>query len=93
MDRTRFLHKLYEVMANETQAAFARQLGVSPSTLSRIRSGKRKPGWRFVCALLREFPQISPAEWGMVDCNDPTPAPKQVHERRLRAAISGQQRR
>ncbi len=93
MDRPRFLHKLYEVMANETQVAFARRLGVSPSTLSRIRTGEREPGWRFIYALLREFPHISPAEWGLLDCNDPTHARKQVRGRRRQTAIPEPQRR
>jgi transcriptional regulator with XRE-family HTH domain len=69
MDRSRFLRQLYEVMADETQAAFARRLGVSASTLSRLRTGERNPGWRFIRALLREFPQVSMAEWGLLEGN------------------------
>ncbi len=65
MDRHRFLSTLHKVMADSTQAAFAQRLGVSAGLLSRIRSGQRQPGWRVIRALLREFPEIPLAEWGL----------------------------
>lgn len=77
MDRQKFLSTLHKVMADSTQAAFARRLGVSAGLLSRIRSGQRRPGWRVIRALLREFPEVSLAEWGLSEPGDkPQDAPR-----------------
>jgi transcriptional regulator with XRE-family HTH domain len=68
MDHRRFIKTLYAVMGDESQKAFAKRLGISSATLSRIRSGLRRPGWRVIRALRREFPTITLAEWGLEDC-------------------------
>lgn len=68
MKQDYFLDKLHQVMGDDTQDAFATRLGISGTTLSRIRSGKRRPGWRVIRALLREFPNVTLAEWGLEKC-------------------------
>jgi transcriptional regulator with XRE-family HTH domain len=67
MDRQRFLRTLHQAMGDESQQDFAQRLGIGASTLSRIRSGQRQPGWRVVRALRHAYPDISLEEWGLED--------------------------
>jgi len=41
-----------------SQSGLARMLGFSPGHLSMIFSGQRKPGLRFIRAVLERFPEI-----------------------------------
>ena len=56
--------------------AYARLLGISPTHLSQIYSGKRNPGLGVVSALLREFP--SACEALLRTLAAPTDAPVEV---------------
>ncbi|MGC9472511.1 MAG: helix-turn-helix domain-containing protein [Bacteroidales bacterium] len=46
---------------NLSPTGLARLLGVQPSTISHILSGRNKPGFDFLHALLKAFPDISAA--------------------------------
>lgn len=47
---------------NITQAQFADSIGVARASISHIISGRNKPGYDFICAMLEKYPQLNP-EW------------------------------
>ena len=47
---------------NITQAQFADSIGVARASISHIISGRNKPGYDFICAMLQKYPQLNP-EW------------------------------
>jgi len=57
-DRFKYLMKLNNLSAS----AFAEKVGVQPSSISHILSGRNKPSIEFVEKVLTQFPNIS-ADW------------------------------
>ncbi len=57
-DRIKYLMK----MDNLSAAAFAEKVGVQPSSISHILSGRNKPSLEFIQKILVQFPNIS-ADW------------------------------
>ncbi len=57
-DRFKYLMKLNNLSAS----AFAEKIGVQPSSISHILSGRNKPSLEFVEKVLAQFPNVS-ADW------------------------------
>lgn len=49
-------------MDNLSAAAFAEKVGVQPSSISHILSGRNKPSLEFIQKILTQFPNVS-ADW------------------------------
>lgn len=47
---------------NITQAQFADSIGVARASISHIISGRNKPSYEFISAMMRRYPQLNP-EW------------------------------
>lgn len=47
---------------NITQAQFADSIGVARASISHIISGRNKPSYEFISAMMRQYPQLNP-EW------------------------------
>lgn len=47
---------------NITQAQFADSIGVARASISHIISGRNKPGYDFISAMMEKYPQLNP-EW------------------------------
>lgn len=58
VDRFKYLMKLNNLSAS----AFAEKVGVQPSSISHILSGRNKPSLEFVQKVLVQFPKVS-ADW------------------------------
>lgn len=58
IERLKYLMKLNNLSAS----AFAEKIGVQPSSISHILSGRNKPSLEFVQKVLNQFPNIS-ADW------------------------------
>ncbi len=58
IDRIKYLMKLNNLSAS----AFAEKVGVQPSSISHILSGRNKPSLEFVQKILVNFPKVS-ANW------------------------------
>ena len=60
--------KLLSLMRNEglTSSRLAELLGIQPSGISHILSGRNKPSFDFVQKILRRFPKINP-DWLLLD--------------------------
>ena len=58
VDRFKYLMKLNNLSAS----AFAEKVGVQPSSISHILSGRNKPSLEFIQKVLTQFPKIS-ADW------------------------------
>ena len=50
---------------NITQSQFADTIGVARASVSHILSGRNKPSYEFITAMLRHYPQLNP-EWLML---------------------------
>lgn len=50
------LDTLEKLRDNQPWGAFAKQLGIDASTLSRVRHGKAQPGPEFIAAVVTSFP-------------------------------------
>lgn len=50
---------------NITQAQFADSIGVARASISHIISGRNKPSYEFIAAMMRKYPQVNP-EWLML---------------------------
>jgi transcriptional regulator with XRE-family HTH domain len=50
------LETLDKLRAGQNWGAFANEIGISEATISRIRSGKSKPGPEFIAAVVTAFP-------------------------------------
>jgi transcriptional regulator with XRE-family HTH domain len=57
-DRFKYLMKLNTLSAS----AFAEKIGVQPSSISHILSGRNKPSLEFIQKVLVQFPKVS-ADW------------------------------
>ena len=58
IDRFKYLMKLNSL----TASAFAEKIGVQPSSISHVLSGRNKPSLEFVQKVLVQFPKVS-ADW------------------------------
>ena len=58
VDRFKYLMKLNSLSAS----AFAEKIGVQPSSISHVLSGRNKPSLEFVQKVLMQFPKVS-ADW------------------------------
>jgi len=58
VDRFKYLMKLNSL----TASAFAEKIGVQPSSISHVLSGRNKPSLEFVQKVLVQFPKVS-ADW------------------------------
>ncbi|MGB0887150.1 MAG: helix-turn-helix domain-containing protein [Vicingaceae bacterium] len=58
VDRFKYLMKLNSLSAS----AFAEKVGVQPSSISHILSGRNKPSLEFIQKVLVQFPKVS-ADW------------------------------
>lgn len=58
VDRFKYLMKLNNLSAS----AFAEKIGVQPSSISHVLSGRNKPSLEFVQKVLVQFPKVS-ADW------------------------------
>jgi len=58
IDRFKYLIKLNNLSAS----AFAEKVGVQPSSISHVLSGRNKPSLEFVQKVLAKFPNVS-ADW------------------------------
>lgn len=58
VDRFKYLMKLNNLSAS----AFAEKVGVQPSSISHILSGRNKPSLEFIQKVLAQFPKVS-ADW------------------------------
>ncbi len=58
IDRFKYLMKLNNLSAS----AFAEKVGVQPSSISHILSGRNKPSLEFIQKVLVQFPKVS-ADW------------------------------
>ena len=58
VDRFKYLMKLNNLSAS----AFAEKVGVQPSSISHILSGRNKPSLEFIQKILAQFPKVS-ADW------------------------------
>ena len=58
IDRFKYLMKLNNLSAS----AFAEKVGVQPSSISHVLSGRNKPSLEFVQKVLAQFPNVS-ADW------------------------------
>jgi transcriptional regulator with XRE-family HTH domain len=58
VDRFKYLMKLNQLSAS----AFAEKVGVQPSSISHILSGRNKPSLEFIQKVLIQFPKVS-ADW------------------------------
>ena len=58
VDRFKYLMKLNSLSAS----AFAEKIGVQPSSISHVLSGRNKPSLEFVLKVLMQFPKVS-ADW------------------------------
>lgn len=58
VDRFKYLMKLNSLSAS----AFAEKIGVQPSSISHVLSGRNKPSLEFVQKVLVQFPKVS-ADW------------------------------
>ena len=58
VDRFKYLMKLNNLSAS----AFAEKVGVQPSSISHILSGRNKPSLEFIQKVLIQFPKVS-ADW------------------------------
>tara|TARA_B100000809_G_scaffold160242_1_gene157618 strand:- start:2654 stop:3010 length:357 start_codon:yes stop_codon:yes gene_type:complete len=58
VDRFKYLMKLNNLSAS----AFAEKVGVQPSSISHILSGRNKPSLEFTQKVLAQFPKVS-ADW------------------------------
>ncbi len=58
VDRFKYLMKLNNLSAS----AFAEKVGVQPSSISHILSGRNKPSLEFIQKVLVQFPKVS-ADW------------------------------
>lgn len=47
---------------NITQAQFADSIGVARASISHIISGRNKPSYEFISAMMKQYPQLNP-EW------------------------------
>ncbi len=47
---------------NITQAQFAASIGVARASISHIISGRNKPSYEFISAMMKQYPQLNP-EW------------------------------
>lgn len=74
VDRFKYLMKLNNLSAS----AFAEKIGVQPSSISHILSGRNKPSLEFIQKILLQFPKIS-ADWlitGNTKINDDSIQPR-----------------
>jgi DNA-binding XRE family transcriptional regulator len=64
MDTDEIKERIMEFLRNENKssAAFAQEIGVQPSAISHIVSGRNKPSLEFVLKMLNKYPYIS-TEW------------------------------
>lgn len=60
--------KLQQLMKSEglTSSRMAEMLGVQPSGISHLLSGRNKPGFDLLQKILRRFPQVNP-DWLLLD--------------------------
>lgn len=59
--------RLQEILRREdlTAAKFASVLGVQPSAISHLLSGRNKPGYDFICRFMMAYPKYS-VEWLLI---------------------------
>ncbi|MFI3258565.1 MAG: helix-turn-helix transcriptional regulator [Rikenellaceae bacterium] len=64
--------KITYLMKSEglTTTRFAEILGIQPSTVSHLVSGRNKPGYDLLQKILRRFPRINP-DWLLLDLGEP----------------------
>jgi len=78
VDRFKYLMKLNNLSAS----AFAEKVGVQPSSISHILSGRNKPSLEFTQKVLAQFPKVS-ADWlisgktTVIENNMTEPEPKE----------------
>ena len=53
-----FIELLIECQGDDSQQAFARRIDCSQSSLSRILSGRRRPGLKVLAGFLRAYPGL-----------------------------------
>ena len=75
---------------NITQAQFASSIGVARASISHIISGRNKPSYEFISAMMKQYPQLNP-EWLILGkgrmYNSATSVVKQTSERRISKII------
>ena len=54
----RFIDLLKECQGGDSQRAFGRRIGCSQTSLSRIYSGRRRPGLKVLWGLVRAYPSL-----------------------------------
>lgn len=78
---------------NITQAQFADSIGVARASISHIISGRNKPSYEFISAMMRRYPQVNP-EWLILGkgrmYNDTQSQTKEQPQPRREMYISGE---
>ncbi len=64
--------KIRYILSSErlTTSRFAEMLGIQPSAVSHLVSGRNKPGYDLIQRILRQFPRVNP-DWFLLDIGTP----------------------